>query len=124
MNSIMAKKTILSLIFLFLCFSYSSIAQTNTIEKAIKWNSFNSVKISENITQSFFSFDGSISDDNYPGIPKYFTKIENINDNFKSVLVYISSDKPLEEAISIVRTGKYTLLHNPVMLRELKKAFI
>ncbi|MCD4819654.1 MAG: hypothetical protein K8S23_13280 [Candidatus Cloacimonetes bacterium] len=50
--------------------------------------------------------------------------IKYINDNFDNILVYVSSDKPFEEAISIVRTGKYTLLHNPVMLRELKKEFI
>ncbi|MCD4819656.1 MAG: hypothetical protein K8S23_13290 [Candidatus Cloacimonetes bacterium] len=49
--------------------------------------------------------------------------IKYINDNFKSILIYISSDKPMEEAISIMKTGNYTLLHNPVMLRELKKKF-
>ena len=49
--------------------------------------------------------------------------IKYINDNYDRILVYISSDKPFEEAISIVRTGKYTLLHNPVLLKELKKEF-
>ena len=46
--------------------------------------------------------------------------VKYINDNYQNVSVFLCMEKPLAEAFSIAKTGRYELLHNPVELRQIR----
>jgi DNA-binding NtrC family response regulator len=83
----------------------SKVFFLETISEALKFIDKNSIDIVLiNIT--------SVSD---IGFIKY------INDNFSNTQILLSTDEDMQEAISVIQTGDFKLLHHPLLLNELKK---